>query len=63
MQLKHRRILFWLLLAGLAGSSMAIYTTSDANFFLKTAVVLICQQVATTVIYLACFGWDLMRSK
>lgn len=41
---------------------MAVYSTSSANFWLKTVEVVIFQQVATVVIFLSCFGWDLLKA-
>ncbi len=63
MKLKNRRLIFCVLLALLAGGSMAVYSESDANFFLKTFEVVVFQQIATVVIYLSCFGSDLWRSR
>lgn len=63
MKLKHRRLIFCVLLALLAGGSMAVYSESDANFFLKTFEVVVFQQIATVVIYFSCFGSDLLRSR
>lgn len=63
LKLKYRKIIFWVLLAVLAGSSMAIYAESDANFWLKTVGVVLVQQLATVVIFMSCFGWDLGRTR
>ncbi|HEY9640095.1 MAG TPA: hypothetical protein V6C57_06400 [Coleofasciculaceae cyanobacterium] len=61
MKLKHRKITFLILIALLAGSSMAVYAESEANFFLKTIGLVFFQQAATVVLYLSCFGWDLIH--
>lgn len=60
LKLKYRKVIFWFLLAFLAGGSMAVYSEADANFFLKTILLVAFQQVATVFIYLSCFGWDLI---
>ncbi len=62
LKLKTRKIIFLFLIATLAGGSMAVYSTSSANFWLKTVEVVIFQQVATVVIFLSCFGWDLLKA-
>lgn len=63
LKLKYRKIIFLILIAILAGGSMATYSQSETNFFLKTIELVMFQQVATIVIYLTCFGWDLLRSR
>jgi predicted membrane protein len=60
IKLKHRKLIFLILIALLAGGSMAAYAESEANFFLKTIELIFFQQVATVVLYLGCFGWDLL---
>lgn len=62
VRLKHRKILFLALIALMAGGTMAVYSQSQADFVAKTIAVVAVQQVATVVIFLACFGWDLFRS-
>ncbi|WP_287308868.1 hypothetical protein [Okeania sp. SIO1H2] len=52
-----------ILIAILAGGSMAAYSQSETNFLLKTIELVIFQQAATIVIYLSCFGWDILRSR
>ena len=63
MKLKHRKLVFWLLIALLAGGSMAVYAESPTNFWLKTIELVMFQQVAAMAIYLCCFGWDLIHSR
>jgi hypothetical protein len=63
VRLKYRKILFLILIALMAGSSMAAYSQSQADFVTKTIAVVMVQQVATVVIFLACFGWDLVHSR
>jgi len=63
MKFKHRRIIFLILIALLAGSSMAVYAESEAGFLVKTVGLVLFQQIATVFIYFACFGWDLIRSR
>ncbi len=63
LRLKHRRLLFLLLLAVLAGGSMAAYSQVDAGFLSKTVVLITFQQLAAIAIYLLCFGWDLPRTR
>jgi hypothetical protein len=63
MKLKSRKILFSLLIATLAGGSMAIYSASDVNFFTKTVELVLFQQAGAVVIYFLCFGWDLFKVK
>lgn len=63
LKLKYRKIIFLILIAILAGGSMATYSQSETNFWLKTIELVMFQQVATIVIYLTCFGWDLLRSR
>lgn len=62
LKLKYRKIIFLILIAILAGGSMATYSQSETNFLLKTVELVVFQQAATIVIYLSCFGWDLLRS-
>jgi hypothetical protein len=63
LKFKQRKLIFLVLLGLMAGSTMAMYSASDANFFVKTAAVVIVQQIATVVIFLSCFGVDLLRSR
>lgn len=63
LKLKYRKIIFLILIAILAGGSMATYSQSETNFLLKTIELVMFQQVATIVIYLTCFGWDILRSR
>jgi hypothetical protein len=63
MKLKHRKIIFLLLIALLAGSSMAVYTESQANFWLKTIELVLVQQAAAMAIYLCCLGWDVIHPR
>ncbi|WP_426544042.1 hypothetical protein [Dapis sp. BLCC M126] len=42
---------------------MVGYSQSETNFLLKTVELVIFQQMATILIYLTCFGWDLLRSR
>ena len=62
MKLKYRKISFLLLLALFAGSSIADYSASDADFVFKTIELLVIQQVGGAIFYLICFASDLMRS-
>ncbi|MBW4538686.1 MAG: hypothetical protein KME43_06005 [Myxacorys chilensis ATA2-1-KO14] len=61
MKLKSRKVIFSLLLALFAGSSLATYSASDANFLLKTVELLVIQQIGAGIIYLVCFAPDLLR--
>ncbi|NES92546.1 MULTISPECIES: hypothetical protein [Okeania] len=63
LKLKYRKVIFLILIAILAGGSMAAYSQSETNFLLKTVELVMFQQVATIVIYLSCFGWDILRSR
>lgn len=63
LKLKYRKAIFLILIALLAGGSMAIYSQSQSNFWLKTIELITFQQIATIVIYLSCFGWDLVRDR
>lgn len=63
LKLKYRKIIFLILIAILAGSSMVAYSQSETNLLLKTVELVLFQQLATIVIYLTCFGWDLLRSR
>lgn len=58
---KPNKPLFFILIAILVGSSMAIYSTSSANFWFKTIELVACQQLAGILIYFACFGHHLFR--
>jgi hypothetical protein len=42
---------------------MTIYSQSEASFWIKTIELITFQQIATIVIYLSCFGWDLIRDR
>ncbi|EKD11628.1 hypothetical protein SPLC1_S010250 [Arthrospira platensis C1] len=42
---------------------MAVYSQSEINFFMKTFELVLFQQLATVVIYLTCFGVDLLKSR
>ncbi len=53
--------IFLILIAILAGGSMAVYSISSANFGLKTAELIAFQQLGAIIIYLSCFGRDLFR--
>jgi hypothetical protein len=59
--IKPNKLLFLFLIAVLTGSSMAIYSTSSANFWFKTIELVACQQLAGILIYFACFGHRLFR--
>ncbi|NDJ15768.1 hypothetical protein [Myxacorys almedinensis] len=61
MTFKSRKALFSLLLALFAGGSLAAYSSSEANFMLKTIELLVIQQIGAAIIYLACFAPDLLR--
>ncbi|NEQ35152.1 MAG: hypothetical protein F6K40_02030 [Okeania sp. SIO3I5] len=63
LKLKYRKIIFLILIAILAGGSMVGYSQSETNFWLKTVELVIFQQMATILIYLTCFSWDLLRSR
>ncbi|NES03261.1 MAG: hypothetical protein F6K22_10615 [Okeania sp. SIO2F4] len=63
VKFKYRKIIFLIIIAILAGGSMVTYSQSDTNFLLKTVELIIFQQMATILIYLTCFGWDLLRSR
>ncbi len=56
-------MLFLLLMAGLSGGSLVAYAQSDANLWFKTVELVVFQQIVGAAIYLACFGWDLLRSR
>lgn len=62
LRLRIRKIIFLFLIAAMAGGSMAVYSTSSANFWFKTIEVVLFQQMATVVIFLSCFGWDLLKA-
>jgi predicted membrane protein len=61
VKLKHRKIFFWGLIAMMAGSSMAVYSSSSVNFWVKTIEVVLFQQMATVILFLLCFGYDLLN--
>lgn len=63
LTLKRRKIIFLILIAGLAGGSMMVYSQSEMNFWLKTVELVLFQQWATVIIYLSCFGVDLLKSR
>ncbi|MGL5081976.1 MAG: hypothetical protein ACRC8A_10875 [Microcoleaceae cyanobacterium] len=63
LNLKHRKVIFLVLIALLAGGSMAVYSESQANFLFKTVELVLFQQFATVVLYLTCFAPDLLRSR
>ncbi|MBF2077081.1 MAG: hypothetical protein IGR76_00795 [Synechococcales cyanobacterium T60_A2020_003] len=63
IRLKYRKILFLVLIALMTGVTMAAYSQSHAGFLTKTFAVVMVQQVATVVLFLVCFGWDLGRSR
>ncbi|MGD1703271.1 hypothetical protein [Dapis sp. BLCC M229] len=52
-----------ILIAILAGGSMVGYSQSESNLLVKTVALVIFQQMATILIYLTCFSWDLLRSR
>jgi hypothetical protein len=60
---KHRKTLFWLLMALLASTSMVGYAQSEANFFVKTLGVVSFQQLVGGLIYFLCFGRDLLKPR
>ncbi|MGK7920043.1 MAG: hypothetical protein AB4080_08565 [Trichodesmium sp.] len=63
LKLKYRKIIFLILIAIMAGVSMVGYSQSDTNFWVKTIELLMFQQMATILIYITCFSWDLLRSR
>ena len=64
IKLKYRKIIFLILIAVLAGGSMAAYSQSEVNFLRKTIqLVFFFQQFMTLVIYLTCFGQDLFSRR
>ncbi len=63
IRLKYRKLLFLVLIALLTGGTMAVYSQSQAGFLTKTIAVVMVQQAATVILFLACFGWDLGRSR
>lgn len=63
LKLKYRKIIFLILIAILAGGSMVGYSQSESNLLVKTVALVIFQQMATILIYLTCFSWDLLRSR
>lgn len=63
LTLKHRKLIFLILIAGLSGGSMMVYSQSEMNFWLKTVELVLFQQWATIIIYLSCFGVDLLKSR
>ena len=44
LKLKYRKVIFLILIAILAGGSMAAYSQSETNFLLKTIELVIFQQ-------------------
>ncbi|MDY7020608.1 MAG: hypothetical protein SWJ54_04485 [Cyanobacteriota bacterium] len=42
---------------------MMVYSQSEMNFWLKTVELVLFQQWATIIIYLSCFGVDLLKSR
>lgn len=60
-QLKPNKLIFLFLIAILAGGSMAIYSTSTANFWFKTVELVAFQQLGAIIIYFSCFGRDVLR--
>ncbi|MDJ0557343.1 MAG: hypothetical protein QNJ68_23420 [Microcoleaceae cyanobacterium MO_207.B10] len=42
---------------------MAVHSQPETNFLLKSIELVMFHQVAKIVIYLSCFGWDLLRSR
>lgn len=63
LKLKHRKTIFWFLIAVLAGGSMMSYAHSDVNFLVKTVQLVLFQQFAAMMLYLICFAPDLLRSR
>lgn len=63
MRLKYRKVLFLVLIALMTGGTMAAYSQSHADFLTKTVAVVMVQQVATVILFLVCFGWELGRSR
>ncbi len=63
MKLKYRKVIFLILIAILAGGSMAAYSQSEVNFLLRTIQLVFFQQLMTVIIYLTCFGQDLFSSR
>lgn len=63
IKLKYRKIVFLILISMLAGGSMAAYSQSEVNFFIKTIELVAFQQMMTVIIYLTCFGQDLFSGK
>ncbi|CCQ61905.1 hypothetical protein CWATWH0401_440 [Crocosphaera watsonii WH 0401] len=52
-----------ILIAVLAGGSMAAYSQSEVNFLRKTIQLVFFQQFMTLVIYLTCFAQDLFSRR
>jgi hypothetical protein len=52
-----RKLVFWTLLALLAGGSCSVFSSLEMNFWLKTLGLLTFQQVGAIIIYLTCFGF------
>ena len=63
IKLKYRKIIFLILIAVLAGGSMAAYSQSEVNFLRKTIQLVFFQQFMTLVIYLTCFCQDLFSRR
>ncbi|WP_107667823.1 hypothetical protein [Cyanothece sp. BG0011] len=63
IKLKYRKIIFLMLIAMLAGGSMAAYSHSEVNFFIKTIQLIMFQQFTTIIIYFLCFGEDLFSHR
>ncbi len=63
LKLKYRKIIFLILIATLAGGSMAVYSQSEVNFFIKTSQLVVFQQSMTVILYLLCFGQDLFSRR
>lgn len=59
--IKRNKVIFFILIAILAGSSMAVYSLSSANFWLKTTELIAIQQLAAILIYFSCFGRNLFQ--
>jgi hypothetical protein len=58
LKLKHRKIIFLILITLLAGGSMVSYGQSEVNFWSKTFYLIFFQQFSAIAIYLVCFCWD-----
>jgi 1,4-dihydroxy-2-naphthoate octaprenyltransferase len=62
MKFKHRKQVFLVLVALLAGVSLAFYQTSEMNWLLLTIALIPIQLGATLIIYFACFWNELLHS-